>query len=254
MTHNLAMDRTPLSRTMVYIAVVLAYLIGGGSLLLLIPFLFGTSFSVIELELDLGGALAWNGVLCFAFFVQHSGMIRRSYRRRMGSVVGTHYHPALYSIASGIFLLTLVMLWQPSTLVLVKLEGPARWLARAFFFAAFAGFWWGARSLGTFDALGGRTLLARLRGKPPRTMGLAIRGPYRWVRHPLYTFVLLLLWSCPDLSMDRLLLNTTWTTWIVLGTWLEERDLTADFGDDYRAYQRSVPMLIPWRGPATPQA
>jgi protein-S-isoprenylcysteine O-methyltransferase Ste14 len=28
---------------------------------------------------------------------------------------------------------------------------------------------------------------------------------------------------------------------------LEERDLVAQFGDTYRAYQRDVPMLLPWR-------
>jgi hypothetical protein len=33
--------------------------------------------------------------------------------------------------------------------------------------------------------------------------------------------------------------------WADYGTFLEERDLIAEFGDTYRAYQRQVPMLIP---------
>ncbi len=253
MTDTLATDQ-PLSRTMVYTTVVLTYLIGQGSLLLLVPVLFGVSLSVVDFELGLTGALALNGLLCLGFFLQHSCMIRRSYRRWLATVVDEHYHAALYAIASGVFLFALVLLWQPSAVMLLKLEGPARWLARTFFVAAFVGFFWGARSLGGFDALGGRRLLARLKGKPPRSMPLAIRGPYRWVRHPLYTFMLLLLWSCPDLSAERLLLNLTWTVWIVIGTWLEERDLATDFGDDYRAYQRTVPMLIPWRIPTSAQS
>jgi protein-S-isoprenylcysteine O-methyltransferase Ste14 len=78
-------------------------------------------------------------------------------------------------------------------------------------------------------------------------MPLTVRGPYRWVRHPLYLLVLIMIWSCPDLTLDRLLFNILWTVWIYIGALLEERDLVADFGDAYRHYQQKVPMLIPFR-------
>ena len=74
-------------------------------------------------------------------------------------------------------------------------------------------------------------------------------GAYRWVRHPLYLAFLMLIWSYPTLTPDRLLLNVLWTAWVVVGTMWEERDLVAEFGDTYRYYQRRVPMLIPWRIP-----
>jgi protein-S-isoprenylcysteine O-methyltransferase Ste14 len=51
-------------------------------------------------------------------------------------------------------------------------------------------------------------------------------------------------------SADRLLFNVLWTAWIVAGTVLEEADLTAEFGDAYRAYRRDVPMLLPLPKPA----
>jgi len=82
---------------------------------------------------------------------------------------------------------------------------------------------------------------------PPATM--VVRGPYRWIRHPLYLTTLLMIWSCPDLTADRLMFNFLFTGWIIVGTVLEERDLVADYGDDYRNYQRRVPMLIPYRKP-----
>ena len=43
------------------------------------------------------------------------------------------------------------------------------------------------------------------------------------------------------------------TAWIVIGTMLEERDLVATIGPEYRAYQRSVPMLLPLRIPSPPK-
>jgi len=65
----------------------------------------------------------------------------------------------------------------------------------------------------------------------------------------LYFVVLLMIWSYPVLTVDRLLFNMLWTVWIVIGAVLEERDLTADFGNDYREYQRDAPMLLPTKIP-----
>ena len=69
---------------------------------------------------------------------------------------------------------------------------------------AAAGFFWGAWSLGSegFDPLGLSPIRKRLRGNDSQSQGLAIRGPYRYVRHPLYFFVLVAFWSVPRLTAD----------------------------------------------------
>ncbi len=61
--------------------------------------------------------------------------------------------------------------------------------------------------------------------------------------------MLVIFWSAPDVGLDRLLFNILWTLWVILGTFLEEKDLVADFGEKYSQYQREVPMLFPWRFP-----
>lgn len=57
--------------------------------------------------------------------------------------------------------------------------------------------------------------------------------------------MIVLFWSCPLLTADRLLFNILWPIWVVIGTILEERDLADDFGEPYRDYQATVPMLVP---------
>lgn len=120
-------------------------------------------------------------------------------------------------------------------------------MIRGILLLSLAGVLWGIRSLGEFDAFGIRVFLAHVRGQQLRPAKLTIQGPYRLVRHPFYCCAIVALWSSPVLSVDRLVLNSLFTIWIVFGATLEERDLITDFGEDYRVYQRAVPMFIPGR-------
>ena len=121
---------------------------------------------------------------------------------------------------------------------------------RALFLLAIAGFVWGVRTLGSFDSFGIGPVIALLRGIQARQLPFVVKGPYRWVRHPLYFFALVLFWSCPAITLDRLLFNVLWTVWVILATFLEERDLVSQFGDPYIQYKRDVPMIFPWRIPS----
>jgi protein-S-isoprenylcysteine O-methyltransferase Ste14 len=107
-----------------------------------------------------------------------------------------------------------------------------------------AGFAWGNKALGFFDPASIKGTLDYRKGRKPRSVAFTVRGPYQWVRHPLYLFMLVMIWSCPNLTTDRLLFNILWSVWIFFGTILEERDLVEQFGGAYRDYQLKVPMLF----------
>ena len=231
------------------VVLVLAVATGGASLLLFGVFLVGRAPGFVRLGLADPAALGWDAGLSFLFFVQHSGMIRRTFRIRLESIAPSSFAPAVYSIASGLALGAVVLLWQTTAAPLVALPGPWRLLPRVTAGLALVVFAWAIRSLRVFDPFGRRELLAHLRGRLLPRLPLAVRGPYRWVRHPLYSCMLVLIWSIPEITPDRLLFGVLWTAWIVLGAKWEERDLIAEFGDSYRRYQRTVPMLIPSRRP-----
>jgi protein-S-isoprenylcysteine O-methyltransferase Ste14 len=69
-------------------------------------------------------------------------------------------------------------------------------------------------------------------------------GLYNWVRHPLYTCALLLIWLMPVMTINMLTIFILFTIYLVLGARLEEKRLILEFGDQYRAYQQNVPMLL----------
>jgi protein-S-isoprenylcysteine O-methyltransferase Ste14 len=237
------------NRFAAHFMIVLSTVLGGGSLLLFGVFLIIGPFTMIRFAASEAQTLIWDGCLSLLFFIQHSGMMRASFRNRISSAIPSDYHPATYSILSGIVLIVVVLLWQTSQTVLFQIQGPLRVLPRVISLFAIVGFVWGVRALRTFDPFGRIPIVVRLRDKQLGPPSFDLGGPYLWVRHPLYFFTLVLIWVAPVMSSDRLLFNVLWTFWVVIGSYLEEKDLVAEFGERYRRYQKTVPMLLPWRGP-----
>jgi methanethiol S-methyltransferase len=234
-----------MSKYAAYTMIGLARILGGMSLLAFIIFLLVGSLNLLDMHLDESGVLWLDAGLSLLFFIQHSGMIRKPFHRWLARFIPEEYAGAIYAIASGIVLLLLILLWQTSTQTIMTPSGIFRWSLRAVSFFSLLGFYWGVKALRFFDPFGLRPIFNRLRGRNPTSMPFTVAGPYRWVRHPLYLFMILMIWACPDLTADRLLFNLLWTVWIVIGSYFEESDLIVEFGDAYREYQKRVPMLVP---------
>ena len=78
--------------------------------------------------------------------------------------------------------------------------------------------------------------------KPGR---LITQGLYRFIRHPLYLFSLLILWLSPRMTLNSLTVYVGLTFYILIGIMFEERKLMREFGKNYEEYRSSTPMLIP---------
>ena len=85
--------------------------LGAGSLLLLLVFLFFGPLGIADLGLDDRSALAFDAVLSFLFFLQHSAMTRSGFRSRLSRLAREELQPALYAVVSGLVLVVVVLLW-----------------------------------------------------------------------------------------------------------------------------------------------
>lgn len=75
---------------------------------------------------------------------------------------------------------------------------------------------------------------------------LQTTGLHRWVRHPLYLGLFLIIWA--RASDEFALATAIWASvYLVVGTKLEERRLLAKYGAAYSAYKSEVPMYLPWK-------
>ncbi len=72
-------------------------------------------------------------------------------------------------------------------------------------------------------------------------------GLNKHVRHPLYSASLLIVWGYffSNLNSTSLIMATAITTYLIIGTKLEEKKLIVEFGQPYKEYIKNTPMLIP---------
>ena len=77
------------------------------------------------------------------------------------------------------------------------------------------------------------------------TPQLVTKGLHRFVRHPLYTTSLIVLYLASPMSLNWLSFALSCNVYFFVGSIFEERKLVREFGNAYRAYQQRVPRLLP---------
>ena len=107
-----------------------------------------------------------------------------------------------------------------------------------------AWFFLGLRQLGEPPQLGVRYSI-----DSTSTPQLVTDGLHRFVRHPLYTTSLMVLYLASPMSLNWLAFAISCNVYFFAGSIFEERKLVGEFGASYRAYQQRVPRLLPhpWR-------
>jgi len=89
-----------------------------------------------------------------------------------------------------------------------------------------------------------------------RSHALVTHGPYRWVRHPAYDSMTLLIMANSLMAANWFLFVTGSVVFllIVVRTRTEEQKLLARFGNAYRVYMERTGRFFPRAGPRKPGA
>jgi protein-S-isoprenylcysteine O-methyltransferase Ste14 len=133
-----------------------------------------------------------------------------------------------------------VYLINPAWMAWSKIGLPewVRWLGVVLGIVCALGIYWLFSSIGT-----GITATSATRQRH----ALVTNGPYRWVRHPLYTFgaSLFLAFGMMADNWFIALLGILAFVIVAIRTPREEANLIEKFGDDYRAYMKRTGRFLP---------
>jgi protein-S-isoprenylcysteine O-methyltransferase Ste14 len=198
------------------------------------------------LPAPIGQALLVDVLLLGAFAVQHSVMARPAFKRWWTPFVPPSVERSTYVWLSSAVLLLLYWQWRTMPAVIWDVRQPAGhmvlwavfWLGWAIVFAS-------TFMINHFDLFGLRQVYLAWRGKPYSELAFRTHLLYRLVRHPLMLGFVVAFWAAPTMTAGHLLFAIATTAYILIALQLEERDLMATLGNQYRDYRRDVPMLVP---------
>ncbi len=242
-----------MKRTAVFVYGVLVYAIFVVTLLYAIGFVEG---AVVPKAINdglpgpVGAAIVVNVLLLSLFAIQHTIMARPGFKRWWTRIIPPAAERSTFVLAASSLLLLLFWQWRPITGVVWEVQTPV--LRAVLYGVSLAGFGIALYSsflIDHFDLFGLRQVWLHLRNRPYHHHPFMERSIYRIVRHPLMLGFLVGFWSAPTMTQGHLLFASVITGYVLFGIQVEERDLVGMLGEDYRAYRRRTPALIPFMKP-----
>jgi protein-S-isoprenylcysteine O-methyltransferase Ste14 len=199
----------------------------------------GTTISPIE-------AIITNLIVLAIFAIQHSGMARRGFKRVLAGAVPPVVERSTYVLCSSLALILIFAFWQPIHFVVWSIANPAA--ATAIEMLSALGWLivlYSTFLISHFELFGLKQVVVNFLGRALPAISFRTPGLYRIVRHPIYLGFIIAFWAAPTMTAGHLLFALVTTAYIFVGIALEERDLIATFGDEYRRYRSRVAMLLP---------
>jgi protein-S-isoprenylcysteine O-methyltransferase Ste14 len=240
-----------MSKFIAFLYGMASYLIFFVTILYAIGFVMGLG---VPKNIDTGAhssaisAVVVNLLLMTLFAVQHSVMARPRFKAWWTQYVPKPIERSTYVLFASLSLLLLFWQWRPIPEIVWQIDNPDAAVAIAM--VSLVGWvlvFTSTFLINHFELFGLSQVANHLTDR--QAPAPVFRTPllYKFVRHPIYLGFIIAFWAAPVMTVGHMLFAAVTTVYILLGIYLEERDLIEMFGDQYREYRQRVSMLVPWR-------
>ena len=198
---------------------------------------YATVFGVAAHDGDSAAALTWNVILFTLFASHHSVFARERVRTWIARRVPPGLERSAYVWIASLLFIAVCALWRPVPGVAWQADGALLWILRILQAAAV---WLTLRSAAILDI--GELAGIRQVGEagPTRPTEFRTRGPYGWVRHPIYSGWFLLVFAASPMTMTRLVFAIVSGAYLLAAIPLEERSMRVAAREAYERYAAQV--------------
>ena len=188
-----------------------------------------------------------NAGLLLLFGLQHSVMARNFFKEGLLKNVSNAVKYATFAWASSICLLLIFCFWQPMEGHVWDFQnGPGFWTHTTLYILGWLIAFVATFMIDHFELFGLHQGYRVLKNIPDPEARFQIRYFYTYVRHPIQAGTIIGLWATPSMGYGHLFLSAGMTIYILIGLYFEEKDLVRVFGEKYKDYIDSTPILIPF--------
>ena len=193
-------------------------------------------------------ALVVNTLLLAVFAIQHSVMARKQFKQKWIQFVPKEIERSTYVLLASLALILMFSSWRPIGGVIWDFSdsalGSLLWLL---FIVGWLTVLASTFMINHFELFGLNQVYVYFRGETLPDLSFRTPYLYKYVRHPIYLGFILAFWATPTMTAGHLLFALGATGYIMLGIFLEEKDLIVAHGEKYQEYKSKVSMLIPLR-------
>jgi len=173
--------------------------------------------------------------------------VKEWFKKNFGDLI------AFYRLGYNIFALaSFYLIYELSPkphLLLYDLPNPYDLIILVPQFLALAGLFWAFKYICFKEFLGlnqvKRYFEKNYNSELDENLTLQLEGPFRYTRHPVYFFSMLILLFRPTMDLFYLVFFLCIVIYFYIGSYFEEEKLAKHFGKIYTDYRKSVPKIFP---------
>ena len=184
----------------------------------------------------------------FIHSILASQRVKLLFKKTFGKLIA--FYRLIFNVLGVVGLYLIWDLAPHPSIKIYKLPPPYDYLVLIPQLIALAGIIWCAKYICVREFLGLNQIDRYLRNEYSdneldENYTLRIEGPYKYSRHPIYFFSIIILMFRAEMDLFYLTMFISFTAYFYFGSYYEEKKMVRLFGDDYTNYQQKVPRIFP---------